>query len=91
MASTVERYDEMFDAQGGVCCICRKPRPEDRSLHVDHDHATGEIRGLLRFRCKNALGDFDDSYDLLQSAADYLDRDAELDALARERVKALPS
>ena len=86
---TIEQYEEMYEAQGGVCYICKKPRPEDRTLHVDHDHATGEIRGLLCFRCNNALGDFDDDYELLQNAADYLDRDPELDGLAQERAKAL--
>ena len=85
----VEDYDRMFEAQGGVCAICRKPRPEERTLHVDHDHETGEIRGLLCFRCNNALGDFDEDFDLFQLAADYLDRDDELAALARTRAKAL--
>ena len=53
---TLEDYERMFDAQGGVCAICGKPRPEERTLHVDHDHETGEIRGLLCFSCNNALG-----------------------------------
>lgn len=86
---TLEDYERMLEEQGGVCFICKKPRPEDRTLHVDHDHATGEIRGLLCFRCNNALGDFDDDHELLQNAADYLDRDPELDAFARMRAKAL--
>jgi hypothetical protein len=86
---TLEQYEAMLEAQGGVCKICGKPRPDDRTLHVDHDHETGEIRGLLCFRCNNALGDFEEQYELFQKAADYLDRDDELAALARERVKAL--
>jgi hypothetical protein len=44
---------------------------------------------LLCFRCNNALGDFDDDPELLQNAADYLDRDPELAALTLARVKAL--
>jgi hypothetical protein len=86
---TLEQYDEMLAAQGGACAICKKPRPEERTLHVDHDHLTGEIRGLLCFRCNNALGDLDEEYELFVKAADYLDRDDELAALARDRVKAL--
>ena len=86
---TIEQYDAMLEAQGGVCAICKQPRPENRTLHVDHDHETGEIRGLLCFRCNNALGDFEEQYELFQKAADYLDRDDELTGLARERVKAL--
>jgi hypothetical protein len=86
---TLEQYNEIFEAQDGVCAICREPRPEERTLHVDHDHDTGEIRGLLCFRCNNALGDLRESYDLAVKAVDYLDRDDALVALARERVKAL--
>src|SRR5204862_7451311 len=86
---TIEQYDAMLEAQGGVCMICKEPRPEERTLHVDHDHKTGKIRGLLCFRCNNAIGDLRESFDLAQKAADYLDRDEELAAVVRERVKAL--
>jgi hypothetical protein len=86
---TVEQYEEMLAVQGGVCMICKQPRPENRTLHVDHDHATGEIRGLLCFRCNNALGDFEEQYELFRRAADYLDRDTELFAKARERASLL--
>jgi len=86
---TIADYDRMFEEQNGVCAICGEPRPEARTLHVDHDHETGVIRGLLCFRCNNALGDFREEYELFQRAADYLDRDDELAGLARERVGAL--
>jgi hypothetical protein len=86
---TLEQYGAMADAQKGVCAICLEPRPEDRTLRVDHDHETGVIRGLLCFRCNNALGDFREEYELFQRAADYLDRDDELAALARDRVLTL--
>jgi hypothetical protein len=86
---TLEQYDEMLHTQDGVCAICGEPRPGERTLHVDHDHETGVIRGLLCFRCNNALGDFREEYELFQRAADYLDRDDELAALVRDRVLAL--
>ena len=86
---TLEDYERMFEAQGGVCAICGEARPEERTLHVDHDHATGVIRGLLCFRCNNALGDFREEYELFQRAADYLDRDDELARLVQVRVGAL--
>jgi hypothetical protein len=86
---TLADYDELLEVQGGVCAICGEARPEDRALHVDHDHETGEVRGLLCFRCNNALGDLREEYELFQRAANYLDRDAELTDLARARVKAL--
>ena len=86
---TIADYDRLFDEQQGVCAICGQPRPGERTLHIDHDHETGVIRGLLCFRCNNALGDVREEYELFQRAADYLDRDDELAGLARERVVAL--
>ncbi len=88
---TLAQYDAMLEVQDGVGAICRQPRPEERTLHVDHDHDTGAIRGLLCFTCNNALGDFRDEPDLFQAAAEYLDRDDELATLARNRVRALVS
>jgi hypothetical protein len=86
---TIKQYDAMLAAQNGVCAICDEPRPEERTLHVDHDHETGEIRGLLCFRCNQTLGSLQENYELFQKAADYLDRDEELAELARARAKAL--
>jgi hypothetical protein len=88
---TLAQYDAMLEAQGGVCAICRQPRPEERTLHVDHDHETGAIRGLLCFTCNNALGNFRDEPELFHAAAQYLDRHDDLAALARRRARALAS
>ena len=55
---TIEEYDAMLEAQGGGCYICGRPPREDISLHVDHAHSTGRVRGILCFRCNNALADF---------------------------------
>lgn len=43
-------------------------------IHVDHDHATGQIRGLLCFGCNSILGLVKDSPDILQRAIGYLRR-----------------
>lgn len=43
---TGEEYDELFRFQGGRCAVCRR-RPGKKRLAVDHDHRTGEVRGLL--------------------------------------------
>ncbi len=69
---SVEQYDALLAAQGGVCALCEKPPRSDIALHVDHDHATGRIRGLLCFRCNNALGDLGDDPDRMVAAAVYL-------------------
>lgn len=68
---TVERYEAMFAAQGGVCAICKQP-PKDRDLAVDHCHQTGYIRSLLCNRCNMGVGYFGDHPRILDAAAKYI-------------------
>lgn len=76
---TLETYDDLFMRQGGRCAICQRVPRDDISLHVDHEHETGRVRGLLCFRCNNALGDFDDDPVRLFQALAYLDFEPEGD------------
>lgn len=69
---TIEQYDEMLAQQNGLCAICNKTCGTGRNLAVDHDHATGEVRGLLCAECNTGLGKFKDSLDLLTGAMSYL-------------------
>jgi hypothetical protein len=62
-------FDRLVEEQGGMCAICGRRDPE----HVDHSHATGEVRGILCFNCNGGLGQFRDSVDALRSAVAYLD------------------
>jgi hypothetical protein len=73
---TPEDYDTLAVAQGHVCAICGKtPKPGKwHVLHIDHDHKTGRVRGLLCFRCNNAIGQLEDDPDLLRSAIAYLEK-----------------
>lgn len=68
---TPEQYQEMSEAQNGVCAICKRP-DRKKALAVDHNHETGKVRGLLCNPCNRALGLFQDSADVLTTAADYL-------------------
>lgn len=78
---TPEVYEALHLAQGGLCRICRQPESEKiakgrattRRLSVDHDHATGTLRGLLCRACNRALGGFKDDPELLLAAAVYLE------------------
>jgi hypothetical protein len=73
---SIEEFEAMFEAQGKVCAICRDNcnRSTSERLCVDHDHVTGEIRGLLCFQCNVGLGKFRDDSQLLEQASDYLKR-----------------
>jgi hypothetical protein len=74
-----EIYCQMFEDQKGLCKICKikilkgpiKGTKKD-TCHVDHDHITGKVRGLLCRLCNNGLGNFRDSIDSLSKAIEYL-------------------
>jgi hypothetical protein len=71
---TVEEYLAMAEAQGQVCKICKQPETDKYGmLHVDHDHATNTVRGLLCTQCNTGLGKFRDDPELLRSAIAYLE------------------
>ena len=70
---TLEDHSRMFESQGGVCAVCKKPGDGRWSqLCVDHDHVTGKVRELLCRRCNMILGQVDDSSLLLHELAAYL-------------------
>jgi hypothetical protein len=71
---TMDEYRSMLAAQGGACLICgRVPKPIGKSLAVDHDHDTGEVRGLICVICNRAIGQLGDCPTMLRRAADYLE------------------
>ena len=60
---TPEQYGVIEKHQGGICYACHQPEPvKGRRLSVDHDHATGMIRGLLCSRCNPVLGKLERAY-----------------------------
>lgn len=65
---TPAAYDDMLAGQGGGCAVCSSTE----SLVVDHNHETGEVRGILCSRCNSALGLLKDSPVLLNRASSYL-------------------
>lgn len=73
---TIEHYYSMLDSQAGRCAICRTMTPGryKNFFCVDHDHATGEIRGLLCDSCNIGLSKFRDDTNVVLRAALYLAR-----------------
>lgn len=79
-----EEWDRLYDLQLGRCAICVMPLSETRP-HVDHNHETGEVRGLLCNLCNPGLGYFRDDPVILLQALRYLS--GELSLGDREGVK----
>ena len=67
------KYEEMFAKQNGLCAIC-KQKSGEKYLSIDHNHETGEIRGLLCKKCNMGLGMFRDSVLILTEAIKYLNK-----------------
>ena len=73
-----EDYDLLFKQQSGKCAICKNEivsmfdLKNKTTAHIDHDHKTGKIRGLLCFQCNHGLGNFRDKEKFLLSAIQYL-------------------
>lgn len=78
-------YSALLEFQGGGCAICGVADSQDgRSLHVDHDHETGTVRGILCAHCNKALGLLRDSTEFCLKAAEYLGGESD------ERAKHTP-
>jgi hypothetical protein len=66
-----DAYDQLLAEQKGHCALCPNT-PKTRRLHVDHDHRSLQIRGLLCYRCNRALPSYVTPA-WLRKAADYLE------------------
>lgn len=74
---TVAEFESLWDKQEGKCSICNCQLTLGRRgmksiCHIDHDHVTGSVRGLLCGKCNTGLGCFNDKQELLENAAKYL-------------------
>jgi hypothetical protein len=70
---SLEQYNEILKNQNNKCAICNKDRNDfNIDFAVDHDHKTGNIRGLLCGRCNMGIGFFNDDIKILENAINYL-------------------
>lgn len=69
---TFMAYCDLADAQDFKCPVCTDTLSMDRNTHIDHDHATGKVRGLLCASCNTAIGHLQDSKDNMARAIQYL-------------------
>ncbi len=85
---TIETYNVMLTAQNGVCAICKNAETgknangDIKPFSVDHNHITGEIRGLLCTQCNYMIGHCRESREVLLAGVAYLDKHAGREATA---------
>ena len=78
----IDVYDALIEKQGNLCAVCGnletvRQNGHIKSLAVDHNHGTGNIRGLLCNNCNRALGLLGDNPDILQKMIAYLKKHSE--------------
>jgi hypothetical protein len=71
---TPDDYERILASQGGVCAICGKPPKPGKHLAIDHNHSTGNVRGLLCFRCNFGLSYFSEDPSTLFRAYQFLSK-----------------
>lgn len=66
----------LFAEQEGRCAICQKELDlhASRKWCIDHNHDTGQVRGILCYPCNVAIGQFQDSPAMLMRAITYLEQ-----------------
>lgn len=69
---TVEDWIRLYNAQEGRCILCHRSFGAKRLPNVDHNHATGEVRGLLCVWCNVAIGYMHEAADWFYAAWQYL-------------------
>lgn len=67
---TLEDIDSLLFSQRCQCSICSKPLVEGKRV-IDHDHESGEVRGILCYPCNQALGLLKDNIQSLENAIRY--------------------
>ena len=74
---TEEQYLQLWNEQGGLCPICNLPLNSISNTHIDHNHATGDVRGLLHSSCNLLVGKIETNKDKLDNIIIYLEGDSD--------------
>jgi hypothetical protein len=86
---TAAEFDALFLKQGNKCACCGTDKPgTQKGWHIDHDHITGGVRGILCHHCNVMAGMSRDSITILRSSIAYLKRGGSIGAtkvLGRKR------
>ena len=72
---TIQRYNELLMIQNNCCIVCKIPQEKlSRKLDVDHNHITGEVRGLLCLNCNQALGRLKECPNIITNLLKYVEK-----------------
>lgn len=77
-ALTPDEFAGILADQNYVCAICKKPNTTKQNWHVDHDHQTKQVRGILCVNCNLMLGNAKDDPIVLENAIIYLKVNSDL-------------
>ena len=70
---TEEQYIGLYVSQNGCCAVCKEViELRGKQTHIDHDHETLQVRGLLCHGCNTAIGLFKESIESMKNAINYL-------------------
>ena len=74
---SIIEFNNILLAQNNRCAICNEPLDlqNSKNVHIDHDHKTGKIRGILCQKCNLAIGLLRDNPEYTKRATEYLERD----------------
>jgi len=73
-AGYIELFNGFFVEQGGICPGCGRHQSEfTKKLCLDHDHETGEYRGLLCSNCNRRVGSSKKDIQILKNLVKYLE------------------
>lgn len=67
-------YDALCSKQKNRCAICRTDDRGDKEWHIDHDHVTSQVRGLLCSRCNTGIGQLQDDPQIIRAALRYVEQ-----------------
>lgn len=69
---TLKDFHSIMKVQGDVCAICRRSLDGGKASHIDHNHITNEIRGILCSKCNTAIGLLDEDENIIWNLLEYL-------------------
>ena len=69
---TSSQHLSMYVNQNGCCAVCKRAIPYDK-IHTDHNHVTGEVRGLLCPTCNLLVGHVENHLENLPTVLNYIE------------------